>query len=294
MKEKIQKLLGEELSTFQLKGRGACNDAYLVKTKSGKKFIVKVERTNKEFNPQNTLLVEASIIKLLSELKLSIPIPNISFVSEYPEMFGYVYIEGELLINVWENLSENERIGICQDLGSFHSEIGQKVTKEMARKSGIKINSSTRLHPEVEKDYQEILTLADIPAEYIKLALKAKTIFDQTSSLGIFQFIHNDSHHENIIIKNKKIVGIIDFGESEFGEIAKEFSRYIRDYPDYVEYIISAYEKASGNKLSRERLYTCSFLSGLIDNVNNYKKGGESRLNSNKAVQSYKKIIDKF
>ena len=109
-----------------------------------------------------------------------------------------------------------------------------------------------------------------------------------------FQFIHNDSHHENIIIKDQKIAGIIDFGESKYGEVAKEFSRYIRDYPNYVEYIIRSYEKVSGNKLSRERLISNAFLSGLIDHIEGYRKGEESRLKAERAIEKYKEMIDKF
>lgn len=292
MKQKLQKLLGEEITLLELKGKGACNNAYYVETESGQRLIVKEERADKELTEQNTLPVEAGLIVLLSTLDLALPIPKVQFVGEDPDMFGYEYIEGELLFDVWKDLSEEERIAICNALGNFHAEIGQKVSKELAQTTGIKINPSSKLHPEVEKEYHEILGYTNIPEEFGLLAQKARKIFDQTLDLGVFQFLHNDCHPKNIIAKDKKIAAIIDFGDSEYGEIAKEFSRYIRDYPDYVEHIIRAYEKASGNKLSRERLITNSYLSGLIDKVHAYRKGGEDREKAVKAVAKYKELIN--
>ena len=287
----IERLLGEPITKLELKASGACNDAYYVETESGKRLIVKQEREVKEFQPQNTLLLEANIINALSSIGLSVPIPKIRFVAESPDMFAYDYIDGDLLINVWKDLSEKERIEICEALGKFHAEIGRVFTKEEAEKTGMHINSSTRLHPEVEKEYNEILTFADIPTDIKDLAKRAKSMFDQTLELGIFQFVHNDAHHENILIKDKKIAGIIDFGESEYGEVAKEFSRYTRDFPDYVEYIIQAYEKASGNTLSRERVFSNAFLSGLIDNIELYREGGESRIRAEKNIGKYKDLL---
>ncbi|EKD93304.1 MAG: hypothetical protein ACD_28C00181G0006 [uncultured bacterium] len=291
IKESVQKLLGEELIVFELKGKGACNNAYYVETQSGKKFIIKEERPNGELKEQNSLAVEAHVIKQLSNLNFSAPLAKVYFISKEPNMFGYVYIEGDLLIDAWKKLTEEERIGICQNLGVFHAELEQRVTEAMAREMGVQINTYIGLHPEVEEEYSKILTFTDIPNGWKTLAQKTKTIFDKTLELGVFQFLHNDAHHENIIVKDGEITGIIDFGDSEYGEIAREFSRYIRDFPDHAEYIIKAYEKASGHKLSRERLISNSFLSGLMDNVEDYRKGGEDCIRAEKAVSKYEDIF---
>ena len=72
MKDQIQKLLGEEISLIKLKGQGACNNAYYVETQNHHKYIIKQERENKEFKPQNTLIVEANIIKQLANMKYSL------------------------------------------------------------------------------------------------------------------------------------------------------------------------------------------------------------------------------
>lgn len=93
-------------------------------------------------------------------------------------------------------------------------------------------------------------------------------------------------------MKDKKPVCFIDFGESEYGEVAKEFSRYIRDFPDYFNFIVSAYEERSGHKLSYARLVTNSFISGLIDNIEDYKKGGEDRIKAENSIGVYREMIE--
>ncbi len=288
----IQKLLSDEIIEYTLKGKGAVNNAYVVKTKNGSKYIVKQEREDKEFQPQNNLVVEANVIKKLSSLGLSIPVPKVVCISKDPEMYGYEYIEGELLRELWSSLSEDEKISICKSLGEFHAEIGMKVSKEDAEALGVFIDLSTNVHPEVSRDYIFILENPEVPEEFKSVARNAKKIFDTTHNDVFFQFLHNDAHHENILIENKKISGFIDFGNAEYGEIAKEFSRYIRDFPAHFQYIISAYEEKSGNKLSHLRLVTNSLINGLIDNVEDYLKGGEARIKAETAIATYKRLIE--
>jgi aminoglycoside phosphotransferase (APT) family kinase protein len=291
IREKVQQLLGKRITQFSLFGKGAVNNAYLAETIDGEKYIVKQEKAVKEFQPQNTLLVEASVAQALGKVRLTIPVPDVVFTSEDPVMYGYHYIEGDLMMALWGSLDEKERINICRALGGFHAEIGKKISKELAAKMGVAINDSTDLHPETIEEYNSILKSDDIPDEWKALARRARDIFDNTSDKTVFQFIHNDSHHENIIIRNKKIVGIIDFGNAEYGEVAKEFSRYIRDYPDYFQFIVFAYEEAAGIRLSYKRLVNNAFLSGLVDIVEDYRKEGEARIKAEKAIATYRRLL---
>lgn len=291
LKSQMQTFFDKEIRKLTLKGKGAVSIAYYVETADGGKYIVKQERNDKEFQPQNDLVVEARIVKQCHELNLSVPISNVVFVSENPKMYGYEYIEGDLMRGVWEALSENEKIDICTRLGYFHAEIGKKFTKEMAETIGVKIDMSLDLHPEVSVDYDRLILDVDVPENLKILTKKAKSIFDRTQDKLIFQFLHNDSHHENIIIKNRVISGIIDFGNSEYGEVAKEFSRYIRDFPDYFRYIVSSYEEESGNQLSYERLISNALLSGFIDIVEAYRKGGEEKVKAEEMIVAYENLL---
>ncbi len=287
----VQELLGKEITKFILKGKGDCNYAYYVETEDGGRYIVKQERERKETEDQNDLVVEGNLLQKLYATNLSTPVPKVVFVSENPKLYGYEYIEGELMRGAWGSLSEDERINICRSLGRFHAEIGKNFTKEMCKASGIDMNDSIEPHPQVGKDYKMLIADPKVPKEFSDLVKEAKKIYDGTADKVVFQFLHNDGHHENVIIKDKEISGIIDFGDSEYGEIAKEFSRYIRDYPDYFKYIISSYEEISGNKLSYARLVSNALISGFIDIVENYWKGGEDRINAEKAMATYKHLL---
>lgn len=291
LKLNIQERLDKKITQFALKGKGAVNYAYYVETEDGKKYIIKRERDDKEFQPQNDLVIEAKVAQQLHDLNLSVPIPNVVFISEDPKMYGYEYIDGDLLRGIWKDLLENEKIDICHQLGKFHAEIGKRFTKEMAEAIGIKIDMSADLHSEVSADYDRLILDANVPEDFKALVKKAKSIFDTTQDKLVFQFLHNDSHHENILIKNKAISGIIDFGNAEYGETAKEFSRYIRDFPDHFQHIVSSYEKESGNKLSYRRLVSNALISGFIDLVEDYWKGGESREKAEKAIEKYKILL---
>ncbi len=292
LKAQVQKILSKEITLISLKGKGAVNYAYYIETNDGSKYIVKKERADKEFQPQNDLIIEAKVAEKLSSLKLSVLTPNVVFILEDPKMYGYEYFEGDLMRGVWESLSESERINICYKLGQFHAEIGKKFTKEDAEAVGIKIDMSPDHHPEISIDYKRLIVDNNIPEEFKTLAKEAKSIFDGTKDNLVFQFLHNDSHHENIVIKDKNISGIIDFGQAEYGEIAKEFSRYIRDYPNYFRHIVSSYEEISGNKLSYKRLVSNALVSGFQEIVEDYRKGGKERSKAENDMATYRKLIE--
>ncbi|MDB5204136.1 MAG: aph(2)-Ib [Candidatus Taylorbacteria bacterium] len=287
----ISQLLNKEITLFTLKGKGAVNNAYYIETSDSRKYIVKQERDIKEFEPQNDLFTEAKIIEYLHDKDLGVSIPKVIFKSDSPQMYCYEYIEGEMLINVWPNLSEEEKISICESLGIFHARIGKVIDKTEALALGMKIDESVGLHLEVEKEYLMLLADPEVPEEYKSLAKHTKEIFDTTLDDVIFQCVHNDAHHENILIKENRISGIIDFGNTEYGEVAREFSRYIRDFPDHFEYIISLYEKVSDNMLSRKRVISNAFLSGFAEIVEDYKKGDSNREKAEIMIKKYRELL---
>lgn len=293
IKSQIGQELGKEVTRLTLKGKGDCNYAYYLETDDGGRYILKMEREHKETQDQNDLVIEANIIAKLYDTHPTIPIPHIIRVSNSPKFYLYDYIDGELMRSVWPSLLPEEKIDICRSLGHFHAEIGKNLTKEMCKTAGVTVTDIIGLRPSIiEEEYVRLIADADVPASYKNLVKQAKEIFDGTTDGLVFQFIHNDGHPENILIKDKKISGIIDFGDAEYGEVAKEFSRYIRDIPDYFEYIISSYEENSGNKLSRKRIVSNSLISGFPEIVEDYKKGGEGQLKAEKKIELYRKLLD--
>lgn len=291
LKQTIQTYLPDEITEFNLKGKGCVNYAYYIETKSGGKYIVKIEREDAIYIPPNSLMVEATLIQNLASFHVHIPIPKVIFISTDPLMYGYEYLEGEVLKSAWHHLTEEERIQICTSLGNFHAEVGIKISEEDAIAMGVVVNRSTDVHPKHLSDYDGALQNEEIPEAYKTLARKAKELFDTTHENVYFQFLHNDGHRENVLIKDTKISGIIDYGNAEYGEIAKEFAHYIREFPHHFQYIVSAYEEKTGNKLSYERLIAYSYLSSLSDFVSEYCKGGEPRIHAEAAIVEYSRLM---
>lgn len=287
----IETSLGEPISDISLLGRGCCNNAYRIQTSAPARYIFKEKQTDAVLTEQNSLSIEAGLIQELAKLPVPIPVPKVVFVSHDPEIYGYEYIEGEQMRDAWPKLSEAKRIEICEKLGEFHAFIGQHISKAKARILGLIIDESTDLHPETCLEYDDILASKNTPERIKTLAREARRILDETEDACVFQFIHYDAHHENILIKEERISGIIDFGDAEYGEMAKEFSRYIRDFPDYFMHIVSSYEKHSGHRLNRDRLVCFSFLSGLTDRLEEIQMGGDSEKKALESIGFYEEWI---
>jgi Ser/Thr protein kinase RdoA (MazF antagonist) len=294
LKRLVANSLGKTATEFRFFSRGAVNNVYYLETTDGDKCLVKVEREDKEFQPQNNLSVEAAVANQLSTMNLSIPTPTVRFVTADPAMYGYDYIEGTTLRSVWPELSEEYRVEICKKIGLFHGELAKNFTKETAVSVGIRIDDSRGLHPEVQQEYEQCRVDESLPQQWCVLLDQAKTLFDQTDEDCVFKFVHNDGHHENVLINNNRISGFIDFGNAEFGEVAKEFSRYIRDYPDYFQYIVEAYEVKTGLDLSRKRLISNAFVSGFAEFVEAYQAGGDKRSIAEQAVVTYQKLLKPY
>lgn len=291
LKATLREILGEDIASYWLFPMGDCNDASIVETMDGKKSIIKMKKSVQSFVPQNSILVEAKVAQLLASLNLRLPVPRVTALSEKHNAYAYDYIPGVPLRTVWQKMTEERRIKICKCLGKFHAEIATKVTVDAARNCGVLINASTGLHPEVETAFHEIISNQTVPKGVRALALHAREMFDDTHAHVFFHFLHNDAHHENVLVDEEEIAGVIDFGESEYGEVAKEFSRYIRDFPAHFEHIVTAYERSSGNKLSRERLVSNAFLSGLPEIAKGFNGDDGERQHAKTVFQNYVRLF---
>lgn len=274
----IEQELGKNIVDFSLKGKGMCNNAWYVKTSDNKEYLIKQERHDKETNEQNDLIVEAKTIQELNETNPNLPIPKIVFIIGSPKMYCYEYIEGEMMINAWKNLSEQEKISLCEELGKFHAKFESALSPNEVKILGLEINTSTDLHSETKKEIEVFLNDAQIPEKYKKIVRQVSQLFEETRAEALFGLCHNDSHHENIIVRNGKLACMIDFGDTEYGNIYNEFTRYVQDYPDYFEIIVGTYERMSNRKLSRTRLIAQTVLNAVDDIRSDYDKDGREEI----------------
>lgn len=126
-----------------LKGRGMCNNVYLVTTQGGDEIVVKEERPDKETDEQNDLMVEGGVMSFLTSIEPILPIPKVLFISDRPKLLGYQYIEGDLMIDVWKEMTEGMRTDVCRSIGIFHGALGRLIDEAQANKLGLQIDKST-------------------------------------------------------------------------------------------------------------------------------------------------------
>jgi aminoglycoside phosphotransferase (APT) family kinase protein len=111
--------LGKKLIGFSLKGQGMCNNVWYAVSEDHQQYSVKQERSEKEEDEQNDLLVEARIIRRLNEKSPSLPVPHVVFLAENPKMYCYHYVEGERMRDAWDFLSAAEKFPSVKSWGNF-------------------------------------------------------------------------------------------------------------------------------------------------------------------------------
>lgn len=300
-KIQIQSLLNKEIKTFLPKGRGMCNNTYYVETSDGKKYLIKEEREDKEIEEQNDLVTEGNVVKLLYDLEPTLPIPNVVFVSDNPKMYGYEYVEGEMMVYAWEKLIESEKVDVAKSIGAFHANIGKHLTVDQAQEIGIVIDKSPGLDPTGEKTIQDFLD-DDVSESCKEVVQKAKKFFDETKEHAIFQCIHNDTHNENTIIHNRSLAAVVDFGDCEYGDVHREFAYHVRRYPEYLEHFIAGYKASDGKNLSLKRLISYAVIADAKEVAyyyHNPKREAENvqrlgMLTAEKRMANYKSLMDQL
>jgi Ser/Thr protein kinase RdoA (MazF antagonist) len=278
LKKTIAENLNKQLISLSLKGQGMCNYAWYAISEDNQKYLIKQEKPEKEENEQNELLVEAGIIRKLNQKSPSLPVPQIVFLTENPRMYCYHYIEGEMMKSAWDFLSAKEKVLLCEDLGRFHAHLGKALTKEEIHELKIANNLQAALEKETEDDVEQFLHDSTIPRHYRQLVQRLYQVFDETKLSACFGLCHNDSHHENILLNEGKLSGIIDFGDAVFGDVHSEFARYVQDYPPYFEIIVKTYEKLSGTNLCRRRILALTILETVDELRTDYIANGRIEL----------------
>lgn len=278
LKKFIDNKLGKNIVEFFLKEKGMCNNAWYVKTSDNEEYLIKQERHDKGTNEQNDLVVEAKTIQKLNQVNSSLPIPKIVFILESPKMYCYKYIEGDMMLDAWKNLSEQEKKSLCKELGKFHAEFENALSKEEIQALGLEIDTSTDLHKQTKEEIEVFLNDTQIPEKYKIIVKQVCEVFEKTKTEASFGLCHNDSHHENIIIHKGKFACVIDFGDTGYGDIHNEFTRYVQDYPNYFEIIVKTYEKLSNKTLSRIRLIAQTILNAIDDIRTDYDKNGREEI----------------
>ena len=164
-------------------------------------------------------------IKLLPKLQkgVSLPIPQFEFIGNRKDdllFVGYKKIEGATLSEVWSSAASDVREKILHSLGIFLKEI-HSFPLEEAKKCDVPLHSSRRVYKgdflKLAEDIKPILS--DTVSGFIENLYKEYLSDDRNLSYEPV-FLHADFGAGHIFCdpKDKRVTGIIDFGDIGIGD----------------------------------------------------------------------------
>jgi hypothetical protein len=149
------------------------------------------------------------------------------------------------------NLSEEDQTSLGSTIGQFAYEMHAKLSVQEA----LRLRKEFGLDGLEEKPWN--IYLNERLFEYIfpteKQTNLAKKYYKQWQELHTevdLVVVHDDLHNENMFFENNKLVGVLDFGDTNIGSPEQEFRQLYRINDQVLAAAIDTYEKLSGRKLS--------------------------------------------
>jgi len=195
---------------------GFTNIIYLIENK----YILKI---CKGINNENNFEKEAYFYNLF---KNKLPVPSLIVYDNSKKIYNrffmiYPKIQGDNLYAKWHLMDNSERKKIIKELCGYIKNINDTVYGDYVKK--FKIDSSLNWHNKIVTSIQNSLKKIKInkliTSEFIK---KIETFVDEYNYVLTEQkiaLVYWDAHFDNILVKNNKIVGILDFERTELSSL---------------------------------------------------------------------------
>lgn len=270
----IEEKLDIKIETVKTPPQGMDSEVFFVSDNKGIEYVVKAS---------NGAIADAQAYRLISDNKVKIPVPKL--LGEFNFQGSNVVVLEKITYPLLESVSVSE---MCKYIPSM--------IKNLKLIHQIKSSRSGYLIDENEKrNWKEfLLSKFDNTDEYLKweiisqregldrdLVLKSvKVLLEELSNTEMvndnYSFLHTDFNQRNLFVnpKNNEIAGIIDWGESMFGDPIYDFSR-IRMYIWHFnldEEVIQNYYKEMKYTEEEKRLDTLYWLSRVIEYLAYYSE----------------------
>ena len=219
IKEIIESEFGLIVHDFFVLGQGLDSIAYLVNYE----YIFK---QSKHDEARTNLKKEIQVLNYLKG-KVTLQIPDIEYYSEEYGICGYKEIKGEKLTPViYENMSDDEKDRLAQNIALFLREMHSIPLPDI---DGLELNVIDDYKCDHDTLREMIYNkIPDRSKEYIDDLYK-RILYDERISQYDKALCHNDLSCNHIIIQNKSIVGIIDFGDVAITDRDKDFIYLLED-----------------------------------------------------------------
>lgn len=219
---------------------GFTNIIYLINDK----FILKVceDESNEE-----KFEIEVFFYNFFKD---KIPIPKISVFDKSKTIYGkffmiYPKIEGDNLYSKWHLLSNDEKKNIIKQLCDILRIINKSPYDEFKQK--FKINFSDNWHDkilnQIKKSLNKIEQKKLLSPKFIQVIRKFVDDNHHVLKEQKLALVYWDSHFDNILVQDTKIVGILDFERTEVSSIdfILDIVKRMVEYPK--KYMSEKFEK---------------------------------------------------
>jgi len=189
--------------------------------------------------------------------KESLPVPKISVYDNTKGLYDkdfiiYPKIQGDNLYSKWHLMSDNERKNMIKQLCQILKTINATPYKQYLKE--FKISEKTIWHDKIVNEINSSLKHIEkeslLPDEFssaIRKFVKQNHEVLREQKMGL---VYWDSHFDNILVRNNKIVGILDFERTEFLSID-----FVLDIVKRMQEFPSKYMSEESEKFAKKKDY---------------------------------------
>ncbi len=147
----------------------------------------------------------------------------------------YFKIQGDNLYSKWHLINNSERKNIIKQLCTILKTINKSPYKKFTKKFKLTtpINWHNKILSQIQKSLKKIKDNKLITPEFIQAIKNFVHTHHKTLTEQKIALVYWDAHFDNIIVKNNKIVGILDFERIELASIdfGLDIIKRMTDYP---------------------------------------------------------------
>jgi len=242
----------KDISDLILINEGFSGDIKYIFLKNSKRFLIRFNRLNQQDRAMPNLKkvdkLQFIVNYMTKALDSGVKCPK---VYDYGKLDKHnviylitSFIEGEVANQALKEMDTNEQYEAGKELGSdikrLHN-IQYQVPNIEWKKSILEPFSKSILNYNKFKDQSDVKFNSIIESTLLTYINEYTFLLDDR----YLNIIHNDIHNGNVIIKNKKYNGIIDFNEIKYGDILYEHKYLtfddIVDFPAFCKGILDGY-----------------------------------------------------
>lgn len=214
---------------------------------------------------KKTLATEIRLLRTLLRRSLPFAVPRYQYIAHDQSFGGYELIPGhKLTLAAFARLSPKEKTNFVREIASFLSALHRLPTKTLFGSTETGWNLA-RYRERYFKERRKVVAGAISPQLLRRIDDFFETTYRSIAEAPAMAVIHYDLRDEHILVRERQISGIIDFGDSTRGDPAFDFT-CLWDFGDTT--ITEIYKRYRGPKddmfLCRSRIH---YLRWVVDEL---------------------------